>query len=510
MAIQKNSKLIVIAIIGILTLSFLAEPARANENTKIYVVFTSSGLQNECRIYPIYHPDAKIMTNEEVLEELKERCKGVEFVVANIRDQRKVIANIREQRGSLDGVLFFGHPSDELTSIELPVIAVYPLWGQWQYPFFHGYNGYKGKKVLKSVLPVVPDKDGSVYTYRLEDIAGKIKSIQAISKMNGLRVLVVTDNPVLGDYEPTRLQTGPAREDREEYERIYLKNLEETFGTVLVTIPQKELFERINRIDQKEAEKVARKWINEAEGIKGTNEFQIIRSAKLYLSMKELMEKYNAQAITTEGYCHFQPRGEGCGNLEGMPLGIPSQGLPASQFFTDGIVATSETLIDGLITQQLGLYITGRAGFCGDYLIDPYTEIAIIGHCELPINPYGDDRKAPYIIRNLPLWEENKGGACVQVNLPIGETVTVAKISMRHKKICVFTGKTVNGEDFFKHWNDLLCRTKLAIKTNVKALSENIDWETFGNHRVAFYGDFRQIFKNLGYLIGFEVIDVDK
>jgi len=507
MSIQKNSKLLFIAIIGVLTSMLLSEPARANENTKICVVFTSSGLQNECRIYPIYHPDAKIMTNEKMLEELKEKCKGVEFVVSNIRDQQKVIANIKTQQESLDGVLFFGHPSDELTSIELPMIAVYPLWGQWQYPFFHGY---KGKKVLTSVLPVVPDKDESIYTSRLKDIVGKIELIQAISKMKDLRVLVVTDNPVLGDYEPTGLQTGPAREDREEYERIYLKNLEETFGTVLVPIPQKELFERIDKIDQKEAEEVARKWINEAEGIKGTNEAQIVRSARLYLSMKELMEKYNTQAITTEGYCHFQPKGEGCGNLEGYPEGIPSQGLPASQLFTDGIVATSETLIDGLITQQLGLYIKGRVGFCGDYLIDPFTGVAIIGHCELPINPYGDDRKAPYIIRNLPLWEENKGGACVQVDLPIGEIVTVAKISIHQKKICVFTGKTVNGEDFFEDWNDLLCRTKLAIKTNAKALAENIDCKTFGNHRVAFYGDFRQIFKDLGSLIGFEVVEVDR
>ncbi|GAF73793.1 unnamed protein product, partial [marine sediment metagenome] len=129
---------------------------------------------------------------------------------------------------------------------------------------------------------------------------------------------------------------------------------------------------------------------------------------------------------------------------------------PSSQLFTEGIISTSETLIDGLITQQLGFYITGRAGFCGDYMIDPFNKIAVIMHCELPLNPYGDDRKAPYIIRNLPLWQQNKGGAAVQVNLPIGETVTVAKISMHQKKIVVFTGKSVNGEDFWEHWDDIM------------------------------------------------------
>ena len=505
---QKKAKLLSIIIIGVLAYMFMPELVRAKGITKIYVVFTSSGLQGEARTYQIYHPDAKIMSNEEILGALKERCQGVEFIVADTRDQRKVIEKIKEEKESLDGVLFFGRPPYELASIGLPIVAVHPLWGQWQHPFFYYI---KGKKLLASVLPVIPDVDETIYASRLEDIAGKIKLIQGISKMKGLRVLVVTDNLVLGDYEPSYLQTGPTKEDRKEYEKVYLNNLEEIFGTELVTIPQKELFGRINKVDQKEAEKIAKKWINEAEGIKGTNKEQIVRSAKLYLSMKELMAKYNTQAITTEGYCHFQPRGEGCGNLEGYPDGIPSQGLPSAQFFSDGIVATSETLIDALIIQQLVLYTTGKAGFCGDFMIDPPTETVTIGHCEfsLKLNPYSDEGKLPYIIRNLPLVEENKGGACVQVNLPIGKKVTVAIINMHQKKIHVFTGKTVNGENYFKHWVDVICRSKLIIKTNAKAIAENDDSETFGNHRVAFYGDLRQMFKDLGTLIGFEVVEVD-
>lgn len=277
-------------------------------------------------------------------------------------------------------------------------------------------------------------------------------------------------------------------------------------------ILQKELFERLDKIDQKEAEKVAGKWIDEAAGIKGTNEFQIIRSARMYLSMKELMDKYNTQAITTEGYCHFQPKGEGCGNLEGIPEGIPSQGLPSAQLFSEGIVATAETLIDPLILQQLGLFVTGKAGFVGDFMIDPPTETFTIGHCEfsLKLNPYSDDRKLPYIIRNLPLVQENKGGACVQVNLPIGQEVTAAIINMHQKKIQVFTGETVNGENYFKHWDDIICRSKLMIKTNAKAIAKNENNKAFGNHRVVFYGDLRQMFNDLGTLIGFEVVEIDK
>ncbi|MCK4416885.1 MAG: hypothetical protein KAV99_01805 [Candidatus Latescibacteria bacterium] len=470
---------------------------RANKKARIYTVFSSSGLSGSSVNFPTYHPDQKILTNEEILGKLENRCEGVEFVGETVPLTREkaqyAVSNIRNQQESLDGVLFFGTPPDELISIGLPTVAVHPCWGQWEYPF----NPLKGKKVLTSFLPVIPDRDETVFPSRLEDIAGKIGRIQAISKMKGLRVLVVTDRPVLGAFEPTSLQTGP---NRKEYERVYLDNLRETFETEFLNISQEEMVERMKGIGE-EAEKVAEKWIDEAEGIKGTNKDEIVKSAKLYLAMKGLMEKYSCDAISTEGYGVFTNYKDGI---------ILSQGLPSSQFCTDGIVATSETLMDSLITQQLGLYITGSTGFNGDYIIDPPIDTAIVGHCECPFNPYGDERRVPYVIRNRPQVELNVGGACVQANLPIGETVTVAKISMHEKKISVFTGETVSGDELFPHWDDILCRTKLAIKTDAKVLFENVDWKTFGNHRVAFYGDYRQEFKDLAKLIGFEVVEKDR
>ena len=463
-------------------------------NTRIYVVFFSSGFQGECRIYLIYHPDMKVMKNQEILEKLKDKCEDVEFVgEVELVKPEEAILNIKEQKEDLDGLLVFGPPPDELISVGLPVVAVYPLWGRWMPPF----DAYEENKVVTSCLPVIGDRDPYVYSLRVEDIARKVKLIDAIARMKELKVLVVTDLPLLGYFEPMGLQI---ERSREEYERIYLDGLEETFGTELVPVPQEELFEKMNETEDEEARKVAEKWINEAITIRGTNEAEVLKSAKLYLAMKELMDKHSCGAITTEGY-----------GWPGFEKGFfPSQGLPSSQFCTDGIVATSETLIDSLITQQLGLYVTGRPSFNGDYIIDPLNNIAIIGHCEGSFSPYGDGRRVHYVIRNLPLMEENTGGACVQINYPIGETVTVAKVSIYEKKISVFTGKTVCGEELFPYWDDILCRTKVAIKTDAKALFENVDWRTFGNHRVAFYGDCRQEFKDLAKLIGFEVVEKDK
>ena len=58
MDMHKNAKLLFVVIILLLASMLLPEPVRADENTRIYVVFTSSGLQGECRIYPICYSHA--------------------------------------------------------------------------------------------------------------------------------------------------------------------------------------------------------------------------------------------------------------------------------------------------------------------------------------------------------------------------------------------------------------------------------------------------------------------
>ena len=472
---------------------------------KVYVVFLSSGLPMGFADYRKYHPQIEVPTNEEILERIKAKCRNVEFVgdVQPVKAE-EATQSVEEQKGHLDGLLVFGPPPDELISVGLPMVAVErPLRGCHTAPF----HAYKESRVVTSYLPAHRDKDSKVYSLRIDDIARKIRLIDAIAKMKRLRVLVVTDQPTLGYFEPLGFQIETSRD---EYEKVYLRNLKEALGTEFVTVPQRELLGsfdgarssggKIQAVDSEKAREVAEKWIREAVTLRGTNEAQVLQSAKLYLAMKELMDEHNCGAITTEGY-GWPPLGYDAG---------PSQGLPSSQLCTDGIVATSETLTDCLITQQLGLLVTGSTGFMGDYTIDPFNNVAILAHCEGTFRPYGDERRAPYIIRNLAFVEENTGGASVQINYPIGETVTVAKISMYKRKLSLFSGETISGEELFPYWDDVLGRTKLAIRTDAKALLENVDWKAFGVHRVAFFGDYRQEFKDLAKLIGFEVVEKDR
>lgn len=467
-------------------------------DVRIYVAFSSSGLFGSTQTYPLHHPQQHILTNGEMLRAIQERCRGVEFVgQTDVEDAATTLANIESYADDLDGVLYFGDLPRGLLEMDLPAVAVYPLWSQWQYP----YLAYEDEKVLTATLPVIPDASADTFSARLDTIADKIRAMQTVARMKDRRVLIITDKPVLGRYEPTAMQLEA--EGWDAYEERYLANLKE-MGVEAVARPQSEMVSKMKEIDDTEAARVAEEWIEEATGVEGTNENQIRDSARLYLTMREMLDEYEADAITTEGYGVFM------GYKDGP---IPSQGLPSSQLCTDGFVATSETLVDSLITQQLGLFMTGSTGFNGDYIVDENNHKAYIGHCECPFNPWGDDRRAPWIIRNLPQWpieEQEKGGASVEVLLPAGETVTVAKASVHDRKLSLFSGETVDGEKLFPGWDDILCRTKLAIDTDAKKLLQNLDWRTFGNHRVAFYGDHRQHFQDVAKLMDYEVVEKDR
>jgi len=493
-----------------------------SEKTKIHVIFPTSGLDHR-GAWDAEDVQRKVMSNEEMLGEIAQACEDVEFISpVNLVDEERLdrvsrshygmtaeelsfhaeTHSIARQRAKstlesitnapeVAGVLVFGPPSGELIQIGLPIVAVFPMWGTWMAGF--DFQGYKGKKVVTSCLPVVRDADQAVFFARVDDIAAKIRVIQAIDGLKHLRILDITDRPVLGSYE-----NGFG--DKEEYERVFLENLE-AFGTEIVPLPQSELFEAAWKADEQEAERVARGWIERAVGLKGTVEAEVVKSARVYLAMKSLMGRHDCQAITTEGYGVFANYAKGP---------IPSQGLASSQFYTDGITATSECLFNSLLTQHMGLRMTGRPGFNGDYIVDPFNRIAVVGHCEGALNPYGDDRQSSYVIRNLPRWKKGEGGACVQINYPHNEAVTVAQVSVHDKKLAVSTGRAVSGTKFFADWDDLACRTKIAVETNTEALLANLDWQTFGVHRVLFYGEFRQAFKDLATLMGFEAIEEDR
>ena len=331
-------------------------------------------------------------------------------------------------------------------------------------------------------------------------------SKEVLEKLRESKLLTIQDN----DRIHTWTRGGWAEWDAPltDYDKNYLSRLKESFGLDAVIVRSKELIQEIGKVEEKEAEKIANMWINEAKEVINVTREDVVRSAELYMAYKELMEKYDANAITMSSWALIPD-----GKIKAMPP------------------------LNALVTQMIGTYISGRPGFVGDQVsnwgglrredaVDALPENYVaIGHCYGPINPHGHDtvpyairdhayyelgwnrmddprvlwRKAEHLRANKQLKNENITLVGIRVEWPTDEVVSIVKFDPYNKKAQVFTGRTFGPHPFFKDFDNTKCRTKIAVKTDIPF--KNI----LGGHQVLFYGDLEEKIKDLAKFIGFEV-----
>lgn len=463
---------------------------QVDARAKIYTLFAGPFRQNA----------------DKILGELQKKRADVDFVGQDATSEVKsVLEKIERLKNDLDGILLFGiYYGHDLTSIGLPVVMVRGLlsWGEsWDRGLLHYY---RGEKLIDACL-CDHDLSPTTASSRFDDLVEKIELLAALKKMRASRLLNITYHADAPGSGPCFYDGGTKPAD---YKETYFPKLKELIGFDIATTDYHELNSEIARVNEGEAEKIADSWISEAQEVRDTNRAEVIKSAKMYLAIAQLMNKYKCNAMTMASWGFFC----GWGELRGKGVTDAMPPLAEMELAKQLRVTSCETLIDCIVTQMAGLYSTGRPGFVGDALgFDPVHELGIFGHCYAPINPHGHDR-VPYIIRSHAASHAfgRPTAVAIQVELPLDEIVTATKISVYDQKISLFTGRTVPGRSFYDGFDDLMCRTKLAVKTDVESVLRNLDNDTFGHHYVVFYGDWREKFERVGTLLGFDVLEEDR
>ena len=172
------------------------------------------------------------------------------------------------------------------------------------------------------------------------------RSKNVLKKLKRTRLLnIVPENLKLN------CEDGIGHASNEDYEEVYFRNLKEAFGLEIVDVLVDEINEEREKADKEEAKKIADKWTREAKEVrwKEISEEQIIMSAQLYLATVRLMKKYNCDAVTMSIGPVLR--------IEKMPVRPP---LAEMELAKNAIVTSCESLIDCLITQLLGFYITAH------------------------------------------------------------------------------------------------------------------------------------------------------
>ncbi len=422
---------------GALAVSAFARPqARATPaSARIYtVLFGIAPSRDDSDVVP--------MTNEEIVRRLAADCPGVEFVVRDAARSDALPAILNESRElkkqGYDGVIVYGWPRDyDLLRTDLPTINIGVVndFQNTPYPLF------KQNRVVGAFLdPWRFSADATVSERMFRDLAEKIKLIRTLRRMRSEHILTVTDsqwvNVIYGDV----LKNPPAR-----YNEMITGAIDATFGTRVTKISSKEVIEdkeieNLWRSESREAAEIAQRWIGSAERMTYTTESEVVRSAKLYLAMRLLMEKYGATAMTYHIRTLIRnPR----------PEDLVYPALATSEFQLHNTVAKCQSHLNIVLSEMLLQYSYGRPSMLGDYSVDPYHNTSCVQHCEGPWNPWGDERRVPYVLtdhreRRIRARRTTGVGAASWILYPPNEPVTMWQIEVLNKEVLVHTGTTVH------------------------------------------------------------------
>ncbi len=267
------------------------------------------------------------------------------------------------------------------------------------------------------------------------------------------------------------------------------KVIKEIFGTEVILKPGEELLKYINDVDDKEAQEWVRKWKEEAEKVVEPDDATLMRSARMYLALKGAMDEVGATCVSTDclNYVYRD-------KFPGYPC------MAFFQLMNDGVMGVCEADIHSSLTNLMGLYLTGNPGFVSDPVIDTATDQVIYAHCVCS-NRLIKDEQMPYVIRSHA--ECNKG-ASVQVIARAGLPMTTVKVHPVDRKLALHWGIVVGNVD-----TDWACRTKIAVEVpDARALLNGWNAEcNFGWHRVSFYGDLEDDFRDLATLYGLKIVE---
>ena len=484
------------------------------ENTRIYMVFLSQGYVGPggSAIDPL--------NNKDLLKKIQSECAKIDFIARDLTESgnsmESALKELENSKDSFDGVLIIGTLTDyRLAFTGLPTIVVYNLW-EWDknpYKLFAtgkeedcvlvGGPEYSKGKIITAQLDRRRICDPARSRAMFQDLVDKIKLIRAVKQLKESRILSVSPYRYIAqvDYQGDINKHIP-----EDYNETYIRELKESLGVEIVRVGPEEFYEAYQESSETEAEKIAEKWILEAAGVKAARS-EIIRTARAYLAFDALREKYNCNAVST----HMRSL-TGSGRVEDRFW--PGLGLECG-FKTRGIQAVCQDYPNILLAELVAYFITGRPSMLGDLMIDTENNVDILTHCGAPVNPYGDDRRIPYLIRThaeSPVRNTLDPGSStgLQVEWPVGEPVTIWKFYVLHKKIGLHTGRTVDGHALYKNLDNIMCRTKLIARVNAREVQKHYFADAYGIHRAATIGDLREILRDFATLIGYELMEEDK
>ncbi|MFH1717050.1 MAG: twin-arginine translocation signal domain-containing protein [Planctomycetota bacterium] len=413
-------------------------------------------------------PQGEIARFDQYLADVERKLGDVRFVGGELIPPAEV-DSVVAKLGDADGVLLFhlsGHGGDAPKAAMDRIIEVGLPTAVFSQPFSgHGWMYFPqwqkdGRKVV-----LLPTSDWG-------EIERVVRLMRVGPHLRQTRIIVV------------RGPQGTAS-------ACSAERIKERLGAEVIPITVEQTLQAHQAVDIKAAEAEAKDyWLSKAAKIVEPSTEEIVSSARFYLAVKNLMIENRAQAITSSD----------C-------MGGPAKGcLTFSKLNDLGLVGACEGDMDSTLTMLMFGYAFGVPGFITDPVFDTSENALIHFHCTSATKMDGpSSERLPFTIRTQ---SDSERGVSLDVENRIGQDVTCAKF-INLDTMLISTGK------IYKVTHDELgCRTQFWTKVaDANKMYNNwgagiLEGGTMALlHRAVFYGDYAKQIKDLGILMGFNVVE---
>lgn len=260
----------------------------------------------------------------------------------------------------------------------------------------------------------------------------------------------------------------------------------ERLGVHFTSFENRELVEYLKQTDEKEAKQLAKRWLKEAKDDGEPSSRDVTETARLYLALNSMLKEIKANAMTIN-----------C--LELMhALNGPTPCYALSKLQDSGITAACESDITALLSMMILSFLAERPALMGNIVsANPESNVIMVSHCVVPTKMTGFNQSpSPYMLRD---YHGSKTGVTAHVDLPLGQEVTVARLSRTLDKLLLLAGKIIDCQE------TVTCRTTISIKVN--DARRFID-HAFGNHHSVVYGNHTKQATMLAKALGIEALEI--
>jgi len=242
--------------------------------------------------------------------------------------------------------------------------------------------------------------------------------------------------------------------------------------------------------DKGESKAVADKWKKTALSVDDVSDETLLTSAAMYVGMKNVLKKHNANAITINCLGGFYG-----GHIHAYPC------LGFHELNNEGLVGGCECDVRSSATMlAFGTMTNGRPGYISDPVLDTSKRQIIYAHCVASNRAFGPKGETnPFRIMT---HSEDRAGASVRSILPVNYMTTTLEINPDNKEILFHQAIAVDNDP-----DDRACRTKLCAEPVGDFEKMFTMWDKWGWHRVTFYGDLKENVYALADAIGWKIVE---